>query len=104
MRPPKRHAHTWARCCSILAILVATGARSRASATSKLRTTSSSCKPNSLNLNYIKNFLDMNPLVSNVAYALHVASPLPMLGPGADVLRPESFQRGKAWSLGEEGR
>ena len=93
MRPPRRHAHAWARRCPILAILVATGARSQASATSKLRTTSSSCKPNSLNLNYIKNFLDMNPLVSNVAYALHAASPLPMLGPGADVLRPESFQR-----------
>ena len=32
MRPPRRHAHAWARCCSILAILVATGASSRASA------------------------------------------------------------------------
>ena len=100
MRPPRRHAHAWARCCSIPAILVSSGARSRAPATSKLRTTSSSYKPNSLNLNYIKNFLDMNPLVSNVAYALHAASPLPMLGPGADVQRAGSFRRGKAWSMG----
>jgi hypothetical protein len=42
----------------------------------------------------------MNPLVSNVSYALYAASPLPMLGPGADVLRQESFRQGKAWSTG----
>eukprot|EP01047_Picozoa_sp_COSAG01_P084144 COSAG01_NODE_17934_length_1113_cov_1.509862_2_plen_135_part_01 len=42
----------------------------------------------------------MNPLVYNVSYALYAASPLPMLGPGADVLRQESFRRGKAWSTG----
>ena len=40
----------------------------------------------------------MNPLVYNVSYALYAASPLPMLGPGADVLRQESFRQGKAWS------
>ena len=42
----------------------------------------------------------MNPLVYNVSYALYAASPLPMLGPGADVLRQESFRQGKAWSTG----
>jgi hypothetical protein len=53
-------------------------------------------------LNHIKNFYfqyfstsSMNPLVSNVSYALYAASPLPMLGVGADVLRLESFRWGR---------
>ena len=62
--------------------------------------TTPSSSTNKLVATYLKNFTySMNALVNNVAYALYMGSPMPMLGPGADALRQPGFKRGTAWAL-----